>query len=167
MNDERWWWWWWQWLTLYQLPLSLWTFLVFSSSAFFSFLSSPLSSTPGGGAFDHHEPIIGIGSNHNLTDTTVYDDDWMLHYSNQDLMPYYRRFDSLEDGLHMNGNCQNASTNYPNREAFPCFYNQVTYGLAVSGFDVQASICKWRLFLYDFCVWVHTCCMHWLDWEII
>jgi hypothetical protein len=95
-------------------------------------------SVPGGGAFDHHEPIIGIGSNHNLSDTTVYDDDWILHYSNQDLMPYYRTFSSLEDELHMNGNCDNASTIYPNREAFPCFYNQVTYGLAVFGFDVQA-----------------------------
>jgi len=93
------------------------------------------TSTPGGGAFDHHEPIIGIGSNHNLSDATVYDDDWLLHYSNQDLMPYYRHFSSLEDGLHMNGNCKSASTSYPNREAFPCFYDQVTYGLAVSGFD--------------------------------
>jgi hypothetical protein len=94
-------------------------------------------STPGGGAFDHHEPIIGIGSNHDLSDATVYDDDWLLHYSNQDLMPYYRRFSSLEDGLHMDGNCQNASTSFPNREAFPCFFDQVTYGLAVSGFNIQ------------------------------
>jgi hypothetical protein len=38
----------------------------------------------------------------------------------------------------MTGNCANASTSYPNREAFPCFYDQVTYGLAVSGFDTQA-----------------------------
>jgi hypothetical protein len=94
-------------------------------------------STPGGGAFDHHEPILGIGSDHDLSDPTVYDSDWLLHYSNQDLMPYYRRFSTLEDGLHMNGNCQNASTNYPNREAYPCFYNEVTYGLAVNGLDMK------------------------------
>jgi hypothetical protein len=96
-------------------------------------------STPGGGAFDHHEPIIGIGSNHDLNDSTVYDDDWVLHYSNQDLMPYYRKFSTLEDGLHMNGNCLNASTSYPNREAFPCFYEQVAYGLAVNGLDTNVS----------------------------
>lgn len=96
------------------------------------------TSTPGGGAFDHHEPIIGIGSNHDLSDLTVYDDDWLLHHSNQDLMPYYRKFSSLEDGLHMDGNCANAGTDYPNREAFPCFYDQVAYGLAVNGLNVSA-----------------------------
>ena len=96
------------------------------------------NSTPGGGAFDHHEPIIGIGSNHNFSDGTVYDDDWLLHYSNQDLMPYYRSFSSLEEGLHMTGNCANASTSYPNKEAFPCFYDQVTYGLAVYGLVLEA-----------------------------
>lgn len=95
------------------------------------------ASTPGGGAFDHHEPIIGIGSNHELSDGVVYDDDWLLHHSNQDLMPYYRTFGSLEDGLHMDGNCQNASTSYPNREAYPCFYDQVTYGMAANGFDTK------------------------------
>jgi len=95
------------------------------------------TSTPGDGAFDHHEPIIGVGSNHDFSDATVYDDDWLLHYSNQDLMPYYRRFSSLEDGLHMDGNCKNASTDYPNREAYPCFYDQVAYGMAVNGFDIK------------------------------
>lgn len=95
------------------------------------------NSTPGGGAFDHHEPIIGIGSNHDLSDATVYDDDWILHFSNQDLMPYYRSFGSLQDDLNLTGNCQNASTAYPNREAYPCFYDKVTYGLAVNGFDVK------------------------------
>jgi len=52
-------------------------------------------------------------------------------------MPYYRTFGSLEDGLHMDGNCQNASTSYPNREAYPCFYDQVTYGMAANSLDTQ------------------------------
>ena len=95
-------------------------------------------STPGGGAFDHHEPIIGIGSQHDLSDSQVYDDDWLLHFSAQDLMPYYRNFSSLEDGLHMDGNCKEASTTYPDREAFPCFYEKVAYGLAIKGIDVAA-----------------------------
>jgi len=95
------------------------------------------SSTPGGGAFDHHEPIIGIGSNHDLSDPTVYDDDWLLHFSAQDLMPYYRNFSSLEDGLRMTGNCKEAGTGYPDREAYPCFYEQVAYGLATKGFALD------------------------------
>eukprot|EP00928_Gymnodinium_smaydae_P062354 TRINITY_DN46239_c0_g1_i1.p1 TRINITY_DN46239_c0_g1~~TRINITY_DN46239_c0_g1_i1.p1 ORF type:complete len:380 (+),score=36.01 TRINITY_DN46239_c0_g1_i1:52-1140(+) len=97
-------------------------------------------STPGGGAFNHHEPIVGIGSNHDLSDEVVYDDDWLLHHSNQDLMPYYRTFGSLQDDLNMNGNCQNASTSAPNREAYPCFYEQVAYGMAATGFDTNASV---------------------------
>jgi len=96
-------------------------------------------STPGGGAFDHHEPIIGIGSHHDLSDATVYDDDWLVHFSAQDLMPYYRNFSSLEDGLHMDGNCKEASTAYPDREAYPCFYEQVAYGLATKGFAMDVS----------------------------
>eukprot|EP00927_Polykrikos_kofoidii_P014074 TRINITY_DN16137_c0_g2_i1.p1 TRINITY_DN16137_c0_g2~~TRINITY_DN16137_c0_g2_i1.p1 ORF type:complete len:359 (-),score=51.05 TRINITY_DN16137_c0_g2_i1:98-1174(-) len=95
-------------------------------------------STPGGGAFDHHEPIIGIGSNHDLSDLTVYDDDWLLHFSDQDLMPYYRNFSSLQDDLHMTGNCKNASTRAPDREAYPCFYEQVAYGLSIKGLAVDA-----------------------------
>ena len=95
------------------------------------------ASTPGGGAFDHHEPIIGIGSQHDLSDPTVFDDDWLLHFSAQDLMPYYRNFSSLEDGLHMDGNCKDAGTGYPDREAYPCFFETVAYGLSAKGFDVE------------------------------
>lgn len=97
------------------------------------------ASTPGGGAFDHHEPIIGIGSQHDLSDATVYDDDWLLHFSAQDLMPYYRNFSSLEDGLHMDTNCKDAGTGFPDREAYPCFYEKVAYGLAVNGFDIEGA----------------------------
>merc|ERR1712070_256393 len=81
--------------------------------------------------------MIGIGSKHELSDSTVYDDDWLLHFSAQDLMPYYRTFSSLEDGLHMTGNCKNAGTGFPDREAYPCFYEQVAYGLATKGLAVK------------------------------
>jgi len=105
------------------------------------------ASTPGGGAFDHHEPIIGIGSKHDLSDPTVYPDDFILHFSAQDLMPYYRNFSSLEDSLHMNGNCAMAGTGYPDREAYPCFYEQVTYGLAIEGFDTAGGSSRPRTFI--------------------
>ena len=44
-------------------------------------------SCPGGGHFDHHEPILGLGSDYPLDDPAVHDSDWLLHFSAQDLMP--------------------------------------------------------------------------------
>lgn len=37
--------------------------------------------TPPSGMYGHVEPVIGIQSNHPLNDTTVYDDDVVLHYT--------------------------------------------------------------------------------------
>ena len=35
-------------------------------------------------------------------------------------------------------NIQEAGTGYPDREAYPCFYEQVAYGLSVTGLAVAA-----------------------------
>lgn len=91
------------------------------------------NSNPNGGHFDHVEPVWGIGSNHPLDDEQVYDDDWLLHGSNQDLQTYYRKFDTLEDTPDMNGNCKIAQAGYGKNEMYPCIYDQVDYGLAVTG----------------------------------
>merc|ERR1719265_921345 len=93
------------------------------------------NSCPGGGHFDHHEPLIGIGSNHSLSDETVYDDDWILHFSDQDLQTYYRDFKSLEDTVAMDGNCKNAEAGPGRNEMYPCFNTDVTYGMAMKGFN--------------------------------
>eukprot|EP01063_Lacrimia_lanifica_P033438 TRINITY_DN593_c0_g3_i1.p2 TRINITY_DN593_c0_g3~~TRINITY_DN593_c0_g3_i1.p2 ORF type:complete len:357 (+),score=126.57 TRINITY_DN593_c0_g3_i1:59-1129(+) len=90
-------------------------------------------SCPNGGHFDHHEPILGLGSNHDLSDPTVYDDDWLLHFSDQDLQTYYRTFDTLQDSAEMDGNCKDANPEHGKNEMYPCFYEQVTYGLAIEG----------------------------------
>lgn len=93
-------------------------------------------SCPGGGHFNHHEPVLGIGSNRSLSDdTAVYDDDWVAHLSDEDegeLVTYYRTFGSLQDTLAMDGNCLNANANHSC--AYPCFDQDVTYGIAVQGF---------------------------------
>ena len=44
-------------------------------------------SCPNGGHVDHVEPMWGIFSNHPLDDPNVYDDDWVLHASDQDYLP--------------------------------------------------------------------------------
>lgn len=91
-------------------------------------------SVPGDGHFDHHEPIVGIGSNHDLSDPEVYDDDWLVHYSDYDLQPCYRNFSTLEDDADLEGNCKHVR---PGKGVmYPCFYKQVTYGLAIKGFDM-------------------------------
>jgi hypothetical protein len=96
-------------------------------------------SCPNGGACDHVEPMFGLFSNHALDDPTVYDDDWVLHASDQDLMPYYRPLNSLDDSLAMNGNCKNAGAGFGKNEMYPCFDASVTYGLAVLGLDVNGT----------------------------
>lgn len=97
-------------------------------------------SCPSGGTCDHVEPMYGIFSNHPLSDPTVYDDDWILHASDQDLLPYYRKINSLDDTLAMGGNCKNAGSGFGKNEMFPCIYDQVTYGLAVTGLNVTGTL---------------------------
>ena len=96
-------------------------------------------SCPNGGSCDHVEPMYGLYSNHPLTDEEVYDDDWILHASDQDLEPYYRPLNSLDDSLGMTGNCKNAGAGFGKNEMYPCFDQQVTYGLAVTGLNVSGS----------------------------
>lgn len=103
-------------------------------------------SCPNGGSCDHVEPMVGIFSNHSLDDPTVYDDDWILHFSDQDLMPYYRPINSLEDSLDMNGNCADAVPGFGHNEMYPCFDQDVTYGLAVTGLNVTGPLLPVSLF---------------------
>jgi len=99
-------------------------------------------SCPNGGHFNHHEPILGIASNHSLDDARVYDEDWLVHMSDYRTFGsrnlYYRTFGSLEDGFAMDGNCGQADPHHS--PAYPCFYDQVTYGVAVKGFDREATL---------------------------
>jgi hypothetical protein len=99
-------------------------------------------SCPGspGGEIDHVEPMFGIFSNHSLDDATVYDDDVILHASDQDKQPYFRAMSTLEDSLQMEGNCRDAGAGFGKNEMYPCFDEQVTYGMAVTGLAVQGTL---------------------------
>jgi hypothetical protein len=83
--------------------------------------------------------MFGLFSNHPLTDAAVYADDVVLHASDQDAAPYYRPLDSLDDGLAMEGNCNNAGAGFGKNEMYPCFDASVTYGLAVTGLNVSGA----------------------------
>ena len=97
-------------------------------------------SCPNGGAADHVEPMWGIFSNHSLDDPKVYDDDYILHASDQDYQPYYRPMSTLEDSKSMDGNCAHAGAGFGRNEMYPCFDESVTYGLAVTGLAVSGAI---------------------------
>lgn len=84
--------------------------------------------------------MYGLFSNHPLTDPTVYDDDWVLHASDQDLQTYFRPIQSLNDTLAMKGNCLHAQPGYGRNEMYPCFDTEVTYGLAITGIDTAGPI---------------------------
>jgi len=95
---------------------------------------------PNGGVISHVEPMWGIFSNHPLDDETVYDDDVVLHASDQDQLPYYRPMSSLQDSPFMLGNCKNAQPGFGRNEMYPCFDESVTYGLAVTGLAVSGTL---------------------------
>jgi len=105
-----------------------------------AYSTTPPTDAPNGGAYDHVEPMWGIGSNHPLDDETVYDDDWILHGSDQDLEPYYRFINTLDDDTDMQGNCKNAVSGFGKNEMYPCFYDQVTYGVAVQGLKKTGNL---------------------------
>lgn len=100
------------------------------------------ASCPGGGHFDHHEPFIGVGSNHSLDEASaseVYDEDYILMFSAQDQEPYYRLFSTLEDTVAMEGNCKHAGSGFGKNEMYPCFDSHVTYGMSITGLSVGAN----------------------------
>jgi len=97
-------------------------------------------SNPNGGRFDHVEPLWGIGSDHPLDDDKVYGSDWILHGSDQDLETYYRTFDSLQDTTAMDGNCKDAQAGFRRNEMYPCLYDQVVYGLAITGLLTKGTL---------------------------
>ena len=76
-------------------------------------------SCPNGGSCDHVEVMYGLYSSHALDDPAVYEDDWIVHTSDQDLQPYYRPINSLMDTVAMDGNCAKAVPGYGHNEMYP------------------------------------------------
>lgn len=50
---------------------------------------------PPAGMYGHVEPVIGIQSNHPLNDTTVYDDDTVVHFTDGGVKNVYRKLSTL------------------------------------------------------------------------
>lgn len=61
----------------------------------------------------------------------------MASVMSQDLLPYYRAMDTLEDTPVMEGNCKDAQPGFGKNEMYPCIDQNVTYGLAVTGLAIM------------------------------
>uniref|UniRef100_A0A7S2QUW5 Phospholipase B-like n=1 Tax=Triparma pacifica TaxID=91992 RepID=A0A7S2QUW5_9STRA len=91
--------------------------------------------TPPSGMYGHVEPVIGIQSNHPLNDTTVYDDDVILHYTDGGVNTVHREMSTLSGewgGPGEKADCGDYSY---------CIGNPWGFGWAVKGFadDVVAA----------------------------
>lgn len=91
-----------------------------------------------GSPYDHIEPFFKLYTNHEVTDTTVYPDDVVVHAS--DYAPdgkmnlgYFRNMSSLLDTIDMEGNCKDAQPGWGYNEMYPCIYDDVTYGYSITG----------------------------------
>lgn len=95
--------------------------------------------------YDHIEPFFKIYTNHPLNDTTVYDDDIVVHGSDyspdgENNYGHYREFSTLLDDLNMQGNCKNAQPGWGYNEMYPCIYSSRVYGYSMTGLvDEQPS----------------------------
>lgn len=86
--------------------------------------------------YGHIEPVMGILSDHALNDTALYDDDYVVHFTDADVHPYYRSMQSLPDNTQYTGNCR--SSHYT---GYPCIYDQLGFGWAIEGFlDTAAAL---------------------------
>lgn len=92
----------------------------------------PYNLTEVNGLYGHIEPVVGIMSNHPLSDETVYDDDVFVHYTDADKNTYYRTAKSLPSDWseeHPSPSCSNALYS-----GGPCVNKQRGYGWAIEGF---------------------------------
>jgi hypothetical protein len=78
--------------------------------------------------YGHVEPVVGIQSNHPLNDTTVYDDDVVMHYNDGGTNTIYRPIASLPGKWAGPGHKADCGTySY-------CIGNPYGFGWAVKGF---------------------------------
>lgn len=83
------------------------------------------------GFYDHIVPFVGIMSDHPLTDEQFYDDDYIVHYTDHSVYPYYRSMKSLVGEYHGSSSCPSTSGD----SQYVCLNPTYGYGWAVQGFE--------------------------------
>jgi hypothetical protein len=98
------------------------------------------------GLYSHVEPVVGILSDHPLTDEEFYDDDVVVHFTDADTNIYYRTMQSLPGTYDYVAHC-------PGKDylAYPCINPQRGFGWAIQGFlderkglPLSFAIHKWQ-----------------------
>jgi len=83
------------------------------------------------GFYDHVVPFVGIMSDHPLTDEQFYDDDYIVHYTDHSVYPYYRSMDSLIGTYDGRSACPSTSGD----PQYVCLHPQYGFGWALQGFQ--------------------------------
>jgi hypothetical protein len=91
--------------------------------------------TPPAGMYGHVEPVVGIQSNHPLNDTTVYDDDVAVHFTDAGVNAVHRPISSLAGSWEGPGHRADCG------QYQYCVGNPYGFGWAMKGFanDDQAA----------------------------
>jgi len=98
------------------------------------------------GLYSHVEPVVGILSDHPLTDEEFYDDDVVVHYTDADTNTYYRTMASLPGDYFLFARC-------PGNDylGYPCINKDRGFGWAMQGFldekeslPISLTLDKWQ-----------------------
>jgi len=85
---------------------------------------------PPSGFYDHIVPWTGILSDHPLDDGTFYDDDYVVHYTDHSVYPYYRSMKSLVGAYRLQSSCPSTSGD----PQYICLNPTYGYSWAIQGF---------------------------------
>merc|ERR1712087_1013154 len=83
------------------------------------------------GFYDHIVPFVGILSDNPLTDEQFDDDDYIVHYTDHSVYPYYRSMKSLVGEYNGRSSCPSTSGD----AQYVCLNPTYGYGWAVQGFE--------------------------------
>jgi hypothetical protein len=86
---------------------------------------------PPSGFYDHVVPFVGLLSDHALTDENFYDDDYIVHYTDHSVYPYYRSMKSLVGAYNGQSSCPSTSGD----PQYVCLNPTYGYGWALQGFE--------------------------------
>merc|ERR1719253_1399100 len=85
------------------------------------------------GFYDHVVPFVGVMSDHDLSDEQFYDDDYILHYTDHSVYPYYRSMKSLVGAYNSFSGSSCPSTS--GDAQYICLNPKYAYGWAMQGFE--------------------------------
>jgi hypothetical protein len=101
------------------------------------------------GTYSHIEPIVGILSDHPLTDEDFYDDDYIVHYNNAGTSPLYRSMSSLPGKIQLGVSCCPGGGDFPDSQM--CLHPENVFSWAIQGFQdskeglpVSLAVDQWQ-----------------------